>query len=204
MNNILQRAEKKYRKYKARHQNILDAAVGVFNAKGYKGATIAEISDEAKVFEAIIYRHFQDKKRLFIKCFESVSNELFAGYRRVYKKYRHDEITYLEEVTKFWVNWVLGNPHKVMFLVHMLSYKGDADFFSMFERFMRMCAEGIRRILKSAKAKGKLKSTLDIEFLAMAYVNQHFTVIAMKELLEPEYLTEDAFVQLMKNLLCID
>jgi hypothetical protein len=86
----------------------------------------------------------------------------------------------------------------------MLSYKGDADFFSMFERFMRMCAEGIRRILKSAKAKGKLKSTLDIEFLAMAYVNQHFTVIAMKELLEPEYLTEDAFVQLMKNLLCID
>ena len=44
---------------------ILDAAVDVFQQKGYAGATTRVIAYKAKVNEVTLFRHFGSKKRLF-------------------------------------------------------------------------------------------------------------------------------------------
>lgn len=51
-------------------ERILAAALKLFAEKGYEGATTKEIAREAGYAEGTIYRHFQDKKDLFLACIE--------------------------------------------------------------------------------------------------------------------------------------
>ena len=47
-------------------RRILDAAAAVFSNKGYHGATISEIAEEADVAAGTIYNYFDSKADLLI------------------------------------------------------------------------------------------------------------------------------------------
>ena len=53
-----------------KHRAILSAAWSVFLAKGYEAATMDEIAALAKVSKPTVYKHFTDKRRLFIAVVE--------------------------------------------------------------------------------------------------------------------------------------
>ena len=202
--NIVEKSRERYLEYEQRHQKILDAAVKIFNAKGYTAATTAEIAREAGIFEPTMYKHFKNKKKLFLACFRSITEELLSSYRKVYKNSLDDEIGYLRGVIKIYFDFVKENPHKSMFLVHLLSYRNDPDFENIFKDFMDRCIEGVRRVLVSAKKKGILKSDVDAHILAGMFVNQCFSVVSLKEFIEPEYFTSELFFRLMRDMLVFE
>lgn len=51
---------------------ILDAATVLFREKGYEGVTIADIVAGAGIGRSTFYKHFHDKKELFISCLRSI------------------------------------------------------------------------------------------------------------------------------------
>jgi len=55
-----------------RRAAIVDAALGVFSARSYRGATTAEIARTAGISEPILYRHFASKRDLFLACVDEV------------------------------------------------------------------------------------------------------------------------------------
>jgi AcrR family transcriptional regulator len=176
----------------------------LFNAKGYTAATTAEIAREAGISEPTMYKHFKNKKELFLACFGSITEELLSSYREVYKNTLDDEIGYLKGVIKIYFDFVTENPHKSMFLVHLLSYRNDPDFKNTFTDFMDRCIEGVRRVLISAKKKGRLKSDVDVHILAGIFVNQYFTVVSLREFIEPEYFTNEMLFWLMRDMLVLE
>jgi AcrR family transcriptional regulator len=62
-----------------RRQAILAAALEVFAAGSYAGATTAEIAREAGISEPILYRHFGSKRDLYLACLE----EAWNGFREL-------------------------------------------------------------------------------------------------------------------------
>lgn len=60
-----------------RREAIVLAALRVFSATSYTGATTAEIAREAGVSEPIIYRHFSSKRDLWLACLD----EAWARFR---------------------------------------------------------------------------------------------------------------------------
>jgi hypothetical protein len=52
--------------------------------------------------------------------------------------------------------------------------------------------------------EGMLRSKIDLRLLACVFVNQYFTVVASREYVDPKYLTSDAYIQLMRDMLKID
>lgn len=56
---------------------IIQEARSLFAEKGYEGTTTAEIARMAGISEGAIYRHFKDKKELFIGCVAPVVEEAF-------------------------------------------------------------------------------------------------------------------------------
>lgn len=202
--NIVEKSRERYLEYERRHQEILDAAIRLFNARGYTAATTAEIAREADISEPTMYKHFKNKKELFLACFGSIAEELLSAYREVYKNTRDDERDYLKGVVKVYLDFVAENPHKSMFLVHLLSYRDDPEFEVIFKNFMNINIEGVRRVLESAKEKGILKSKIDIHILAGMFVNQYFTVVSLVEFVDMENITEEMFFQLIKDMLVID
>lgn len=201
--NIVEKSRERYLEHKKRHQEILDVAIQLFNAKGYAGATTAELAQKAGVSEPTIYTHFDNKKGVFLECVRSIIAQLLMAYREVYRKNLDDELGYLKGVTKVYVDFVVQNPHKSMFVVHLLSYKDDPEFDDILNGFMEKNIEGVKRILESAKKKGKLKTKIDAHFLATAFVGQYLTVVAMREFVGPTYFTDETFFEMMQNMLGI-
>ncbi|HEU0335150.1 MAG TPA: helix-turn-helix domain-containing protein [Gaiellaceae bacterium] len=62
-----------------RREAIVEAALRVFSAGSYAGATTAGIAREAGVSEPILYRHFASKRDLYVACLE----EAWARLRSV-------------------------------------------------------------------------------------------------------------------------
>jgi AcrR family transcriptional regulator len=53
-----------------RRAALIEAALAVFSARSYRGATTAEIARAAGVTEPILYRHFGSKRELFLACLD--------------------------------------------------------------------------------------------------------------------------------------
>ncbi len=201
--NIVEKSKEKYLEYERRQQDILDVAIRIFNSKGYRSSTTAEIAKEAGVSEPTMYKHFPSKKDLFLKCVRSIEEELQRQYHTIYLGYRDhgDEVRYMEEVTRVYVDFVKNKPHKSMFMIHLLSYREDPDFSRVLGDWIRSSIIGIERILASAKKKGRTKSPLDPYTLACLYVNQYFTIVALKEFMEPSRFKGKAIIQWMSGML---
>jgi len=58
-----------------RRQQILEAATELFAGKGFRGTTTREIAELAKVNEAIIFRHFQNKEELYWAVIEHMCRD---------------------------------------------------------------------------------------------------------------------------------
>ena len=55
-----------------RRQQILEVAFGLFARKGYDGATTRQIAEEAGINEALLFRHFSSKEKLYWTMIEEV------------------------------------------------------------------------------------------------------------------------------------
>jgi AcrR family transcriptional regulator len=55
---------------------VIDAALKVFGAGSYSGATTAEIARQAGITEPILYRHFGSKRDLYIACLDEMLRRL--------------------------------------------------------------------------------------------------------------------------------
>jgi len=204
--NIVEKSKAKYLEYEKRQQDILETAIKIFNSKGYRSSTTAEIAHEAGVSEPTMYKHYPSKKDLFLSCVHSIQEELQGQYRKIYLEYQDhgDEIRYIEAVSKVYIDFVQNKPHKSMFLVHLLSYRDDPDFAKVLKDFMKGSIIGIERVLASGKKKGRIKSPVDPYSLACFYVNQYFTIIAVKEFMEPNRFKERVFIQWIHGMLGVD
>jgi AcrR family transcriptional regulator len=52
--------------------DIIESAIGLFREKGYEAVTIADVIKAAGIGKSTFYRHFQNKKDLFLGCIETV------------------------------------------------------------------------------------------------------------------------------------
>jgi len=58
-------AERRERERQMRRQQILDAAKRVFSAKGFNGATVESIAEEAELSPSTLYLYFKNKDELY-------------------------------------------------------------------------------------------------------------------------------------------
>lgn len=199
--NIVDKSREKLLLYETRHQTILNNAILIFNSKGYKAATTAAIAKESDISEPILYKHFKNKKELFLACFQSITMHLTAEYRKIFKKYKDDEITCLEEICRAYFDFVDQNPDRSMFLVHMLSYKDDPDFNAAFETTVQKHTGSIEKILQSAVSKGKIDKDLNLNFVSAFFCHQYFSMVGMKETLGEKDFKYEYYFAIIKKLL---
>ncbi len=65
----------------AKRRQILDGARRVFAELGFERASVDLIAARAGVSKATIYKHYEDKKALFVACVAQDAEELRAGLR---------------------------------------------------------------------------------------------------------------------------
>jgi AcrR family transcriptional regulator len=101
-------------------QNILNAAILVFQRKGMAGARMQEIADEAKINKAMLHYYFRNKQLLFeavfMKAFSQLApqlNLIFASNDTVFEKIR--------KFTSNYIDFILVNPYLPTFIIQELN-----------------------------------------------------------------------------------
>ena len=107
-------------------KKILDSARIVFHLKGYNGARMQEIADQAGINKAMLHYYFRDKNHLFESVFREAANRMFPkimdlldnDYQLFEKIERFVEgyITLLQEncfMPAFIINEINQNPERI-------------------------------------------------------------------------------------------
>jgi len=66
-----------------RRAEVIDAALIEFGRRGYDGASTGSIARRAGVKQPYIYALFEDKRDLFLSCFESLNSRMLERFREV-------------------------------------------------------------------------------------------------------------------------
>src|ERR687889_1471827 len=92
-----------------RRAAILDAALEVFSGRGYHGASIDEIAQQAGISKALIYEHFPSKKDLHASLLERHVQEIFEALAQAAAGPEPGEVRLRAGVDAF-LEWVETHP----------------------------------------------------------------------------------------------
>jgi len=107
-----------------RRESILAGARQVFINRGYRGATTAEIAENAAISEVTLFRYFSSKQEIFKEAVEPVLTE--SLYREIQKN-NLDPMERLKNVLTERINFVAKN-HQLVRLILMESNIHDDLF----------------------------------------------------------------------------
>ena len=102
-------------------QKILEAARTVFVKKGFDGARMQEIADEASINKALLHYYFRNKERLFESVFVNVFSDFFPKVSKImvsdssiFDKISHFVDSYIDilEANPFLPSFILGEISK--------------------------------------------------------------------------------------------
>ncbi|OIP04686.1 MAG: hypothetical protein AUJ97_02380 [Bacteroidetes bacterium CG2_30_32_10] len=105
-------------------KTILEAAKRVFLAKGFDGARMQEIADEAKINKSLVHYYFRSKDKLFDAIFE----EAFSQFIPKVAETMASDKDIFEKITIFvdtYIEMFINNPHIPTFILHEINRNPD-------------------------------------------------------------------------------
>lgn len=104
--------------------SILNAAVKVFAAKGWKGATIRALGRAARVNSALIYYYYENKHTLFVECIRMVLKEFLEHLAKTRKPFR-DARARLEFLVDGILDYYTAHPDRMRLMLLAFSMHPD-------------------------------------------------------------------------------
>jgi AcrR family transcriptional regulator len=171
-----------YQDYEVQHRKIIEAAIKVFAEKNYDTGTMAMIAEEAGISEAMLYKHFESKKELFITCFQAIVNELMDRYRECYESNPDDPLGYLEDSAVAYVRYINESVNGSRYFSHLLSSAYDPELKKPLKDYFMASIKTVKKALDQAKKAGDLGKGTDTELVAWDYVGQYYSLMLAKEM----------------------
>lgn len=105
-------------------ENILNAAISIFQKKGMAGSRMQEIADEAKINKAMLHYYFRSKQQLFEAVFTRAFSTLAPQLNLIFTS----EDSVFEKIRKFtssYIDFILENPYLPSFIIQELNYNPE-------------------------------------------------------------------------------
>ncbi|HPS46052.1 MAG TPA: TetR/AcrR family transcriptional regulator [Bacteroidales bacterium] len=99
---------------------ILDAAKKVFLVKGFDGARMQEIADEAGINKALVHYYFRSKENLFDAIFKEAFQQFMPQVAEIVNS-EESLIRIIEKFSDMYTRMLLNNPHLPMFILHEIN-----------------------------------------------------------------------------------
>lgn len=179
---IVEKAKGRYEHYEDQRKRMIQAAIKVFGEQNYDVGTMSMIAKEAGISEAMLYKHFDSKKELFVTCFEAIVSDLMSRYAQSYKNNPDDPLGYLEDSAIAYLRYIKESSNGSKYLVHMLSSTYDLELKEPLVGFFKASLETVKKALDLAKSKGQLSKKADTELLAWDYVGHYYSLMLAREM----------------------
>lgn len=180
-----------------RRKQILRSAISVFAQDTYHGATTKRISEEAGITEALIYRYFGSKRKLFTEAIVLTSERLVRGLEELLTTHRDNPIVALKECFKFYAFYLEKHQDlaKMIFLVISELDQDDVReaYLPKQERTLKIIAD----TLGYWESKGYLVDGLDQQTGSWLYYGTYLILALVKQThgglkIDPDFAVEMA------------
>ena len=145
-------------------QKILEAAKKIFHQKGFDGARMQEIADEAGINKALVHYYYRSKDNLFEAVFEDALSQLVGKLGEIF----YSELTLqskIEIFLNYYLTFLSQNSYLPMFILNSL-YNKPEHFKALLEKKLF----SPNRLILQIKQQLKEEMNLDIDPLLM-YIN---------------------------------
>jgi AcrR family transcriptional regulator len=105
-------------------QQILEAAKQIFQERGFAGARMQEIADEADINKSMLHYYFRSKDKLFQKVFQDSIRQFFPEILKVL----HADLALtpkIEKLVETYYEMFRKHPHLPRFVIHEMNQHPD-------------------------------------------------------------------------------
>ncbi|RAJ08916.1 TetR family transcriptional regulator [Chitinophaga skermanii] len=103
---------------------IINAARKVFTTRGYNGARMQEIADEAGINKAMLHYYYRSKDKLFDIIFDEAVDKLMLRINTVFEA--QGSITdKIAVIVDMYITTLSDNPYLPLFVLHEMSQHSD-------------------------------------------------------------------------------
>jgi AcrR family transcriptional regulator len=105
-------------------ERILEAAKKVFHCKGFDGARMQEIADEAGVNKSLVHYYYRNKDNIFQAVFEDAFSKLITKLNEIF----YSDLDFKSKITIFvsyYVSFLSENSYIPLFILNGLYEKPD-------------------------------------------------------------------------------
>lgn len=144
-----------------RDTDVVDAAIGVFYAKGYAASTIQEVADAVGVLKGSLYHYISSKEDLLFRILQESHTQARATMTEVATL----DLTPIERLRTYLERtylWYLAHPERVSVYFnqrHHLTGENRAEMRVQMREFEHY----LRELLAEAKGAGSLRAELDLK-----------------------------------------
>ena len=169
---------------------ILEAAKKVFHKKGFDGARMQEIADEAGINKALLHYYYRSKENLFDAVFKDAFNELFKKIFTVVDS----NISFEEKIRYLfsdYIGFMQKNPYIPSFILNEIHHN-PSRIADLLKSLPTPPAEIFSKVKKSLEDEG-ITSIDHRQFVINIIALSVFPVIARPLLKSILNLTEEEF-----------
>jgi AcrR family transcriptional regulator len=180
-------------KREANRERILRAARDVFGARGYYGATIEEIADEAGLSNGAIYYNFQNKEELFLALLDVRNDERLEHARRTIASAGNSATgqgTVEEEARDFTRGFKESREWRLLLLEFVAYAARNPAFAARFKEQKRQLRAALAEILELHLSAHGITPTMPIDELALV-VTGLANGLAVEELSDPGSVSDE-------------
>ncbi len=159
-----------------RKKQILESAITVFSESTYHGATTKQISEEAGVTEALIYRYFGSKRTLFIEAIEHTSSQLVRGLEGILEGHRDEPMEAISECFEYYVHLLEKHEELAKMIFLVLSELDQEDIREVYLPYQQRALKAIARAIDHWKEMGLAREDVDTKTAAWLYFGSYLVL----------------------------
>lgn len=182
---------------KQTEDQIFLAAQRVFQEKGFAGARMQEIADEAEINKSMLHYYYRSKEKLFLEVFQSSVKKIFPQLIAILSS--DDELEKkVKKVVEFYYNTFRKNPYLPSFVIHEMNQhpKRFREFISSLDiEIPGRFAEQLKKDIES----GRIMPIKPIHFLINIVSLCLMPVIARTMVQTLFSLDDDAFEKFLEE-----
>jgi TetR/AcrR family transcriptional regulator len=177
-------------------EKILEAAKTVFHRKGFDGARMLEIADEAGINKALLHYYYRSKENLFDAVFKDAFNELFKKIFTVVGS----NITFEEKIRYIfndYIGFMQKNPYIPSFILNEINHN-PSRITDLLKGLPTPPSEILNKVKKSMEEEG-LKDIDHRQFVINIISLSIFPIIAKPLLKSILNLTDDEYNEFIET-----
>lgn len=167
-----------------RKKDVLKSAINAFGKSNYRATRMADIAAEAGVSEAMLYKHFESKKVLFLSILENVSYRTATTIGKGFEE-EPDALKLLRRLLITYYNQIQEHPNLLKLHFQAVSEIDDEEIGGRIKNDHEVYVNNIKALIRKGLEQGTVRKDVEIDPIAWLF-NGIGVLISMMVLLGRE------------------